>query len=128
MKKECLFTAEQKQVVIDKAYEFGKFFAKKGFIDNWAKSTQTDFESRLKNRPVKHQSKQLGILFAYNIITNNFDYFVKNRTFDFERYFASEVQKGWGGFAHYITKTLEELQSDEEVQCFFEELYNFIFD
>ena len=128
MKKECLFTPKQKQVVVDKSYEFGKFFANKDFIDNWEKPSQTEFENRLKNRPVKSQSKQLGILFAYNIIKKDFDYFIKNRKFDFDKYFSSKTQKGWSGFAYYIFQTLKELQSDEEVQYFFEELYNTILD
>jgi len=130
MKKECLFTPEQKQILIQKqiAFAFGKFFASMGFLTSWAKHHQTEFENRLKNRPIKHKSNQLGILFAYYIATKNFNYFAKNRQFDYDLYFCSVTSKGWSGFAYYIFQSLKMLNSDDEVFVFFEELYNRIFD
>ena len=128
MKNEFLFTPEQKQVVIKNAYEFGKFFAKMNFLTSWAKHHQTEFTNRLKNRSIKNQSSQLGILFAYYISIKNFDYFIKNKTFDYNRYFTIQTSTGWAGFAYYIFQSLQELKTDIEIQYFFEELHNTIFD
>lgn len=128
MKKQCLFTAEQKQVVIENDYEFGKFFASKGFLTSWAKHHQTEFTNRLKNRSIKNQSSQLGVLFAYYISIKDFHYFIKNKTFDYNKYFTSSASTGWAGFAYYIFQSLQELKTDIEIQYFFEELYNTIFD
>ena len=127
MKKECLFTAEQKQVVIENYYEFGKYFDRKNLIKDWSQTSQTEFCNRLKNRPVKNQSKQLGILFAYHIITKNYDYFINNKTFDFQRYFTMSAAKGWSGFVYFIFQELKKLQTAEEVTVFFDNLYDELF-
>ena len=129
MKNECLFTPEQKQVVIKNAFDFGKFFARKSFLISYAKHHETEFKNRLKNRPTKNQSSQLGILFAYYIATKNWHYFVKNKHFDYSRYFSSKkTSTGWSGFACYIFQSLKELQTDKKIEYFFEELYSKVFD
>ena len=127
MKKECLFAPEQKQVVIANAYDIGKFFVSKGLLTSWAKHHQTEFINRLKNRSIQRQSSQLGILFAYHISIKDFDYFVKNKTFDYNRYFTSVATTGWTGFAYYMFQIMQKSESDLECQKAFEELYNTIF-
>lgn len=124
--KKCLFTPEQKEVVIDNAYEFGKFFAKKQFIKAWTPSFRNEFKKNL-NKVVKNQSRQLGILFAYHISIKNFDYFIQNRSFDFERYFTSLPTTGWAGFTYWLFNEFQKLETNKEIIEFFEKLHEEIF-
>lgn len=127
MKKECLFTQGQKQVVLDNAMEFGQFFTNKNLRkQSYTNADINNFENCLK-RKIVCQSSQLGILFGYYIATKNFNYFIEKRTFDFRKYIKQNPTTGWSGFANYIFQSLQELKSDAEVQYFFEELYHTIF-
>lgn len=132
MKKQCLFTPEQKQILLeyncDIACKFGRFFWKNGFLEHWTQSDIVAFKSKLKNNPILSNGKQLGILFAYHISTKNIDYFIKNRTYDFQKYFSIKTSKGWNGFAYYIYEQLQKMQNEQEIREFFENLYNKIFD
>ena len=132
MKKEYLFTPEQKQYFIqDECYigcKFGKFMSSNGFLDSWTQSNINSFKGKFQNKPIINKGKQLGILFAYNIAIKNVDYFIQNRTYDFARYFSKKTTKGWNGFAYYIFEQLQKMESEQDVREFFEILYNKIFD
>ena len=130
MKKQYLYTEAQKQVVCEKSYYFGRFFAKEPhkFLRYWLKDNEREFKKNLATKDFTKQAHQLGVLFAYHITICNIDYFKKNRTFDFNQYFTNIPTKSWAGFAYYIFQSLQGLKTDAEVQYFFEELYNIIFD
>ena len=122
MKKECLFTPEQKQIVIENVSEFCKFFADKKWKKAWTHSIAYEFRRNFEEKPVQRSSAQLGVLFAYYIITQNYDYFKKNRQHSYQKYFTNAPVESWSAFAHYIWQSIKELQSDDEVQVFCEEL------
>jgi len=123
-----LYTPAQKQVVSEKTCNFGKFFARKKFINNWTQNTKNKFINDFPKKDFTKKAYQLGVLFAYYITIQNIDYFKKNRTFDFSQYFTNSPTTSWAGFAYDIFQSLQELKTDDEVQCFFETLYNIIFD
>lgn len=123
MKKECLFTPEQKQVVVEYASEFQRFFASRGYLKSSTPSSVYMFRRGFAGTPVQRPAAQLGVLFAYYIITKNYDYFKKNRQHNYQKYLTNIPHSSWCGFAYYIWQSLQDLQSDEEVQIFFEELH-----
>lgn len=128
MKKQCLYTPAQKQVVAEKSCNFGKFFARQKFINNWTQSTINKFRNHFPKKDFTKEAYQVGVLFAYYITIQNIDYFKKNRTFDFSQYFTNSPTTSWAGFAYYIFQSLQKFKTDAEVECFFEKLYNTIFD
>jgi len=122
MKNECLFTPEQKQVVIGSISEFGKFFADKNWKKAWTHSISYEFRRNFIKNAVNQPSAQLGVLFAYYIAVQNYDYFKKNRQCNYQKYFTNTPATSWSAFAYYIWQSLQKLQSDDEVQVFFDEL------
>jgi hypothetical protein len=127
MKKKCLFTAEQKEVVVENYWYFGKYFADNGFIDAWSRAFQSDFRYRLEKFPVKHQSKQLGILIGYYIYTKDYDYFISNKEFDYGIYITKTSFKGWAGFANKVIGIFQQCSSDEEIKSCIDTLHIEIF-
>ncbi len=122
MKNECLFTPEQKQVVIDNCLYFGEYFAQNGLKKHFAPYMRTKFKTdSAKN--MKTKSSQLGILFAYYLIKKDFQYFIDNKNTRFDFYFSNTSTNGWCGFAYKISQHLKELKSDDEILTFVNNLH-----
>jgi len=123
MKNECLFTPEQKQVVIQEYSKFGDFFARQGLLTSWTTYAAYQQTRNFTKKPITKPAHQLGVLFAYYIITKNINYFKQNRQHNYKQYFTNKASNSWAGFAYYIVQNLENASSDEEVEMFFESLY-----